>query len=529
MRRIPLLAAAIAALLPVTLLSTTGSASAASGKLTVKTYDRSGKVFRASVQIIDLATNQSWTVPSFKAKTLHKGTYAVVTDMWNPKDGTDSLGTDTLGATIVKVGTRATSTTIDARKGKPVLVGLDRPPADTYERTVRAAICAGDSAPINVAAWNHPGKLFVIPNSSKHLRFAYAAAWQNGFGGDLWMVSAPARRTVPAGVRRTFTTASLATVTAWARRGPAGGDRVRVEIQERTGCHAGYGIATQLETTPGSVRVHATAGKWTLTADWSGVTRSGESPSIGFDSRNLTLAAGRSYSRSFFTAAWGPGIQLPEMTASRFRFGADHMFTEPANPAAFEASQKSLVTLYDSKHRVVKKQTRQTWGDHDSGFYAKIKTKGWYTLQVDAQRYRPGLIYPADLLSPTTQAVFRMKLDPKAKPRVADVILPRLVPAGLTLRNQGRASGTTVVQIRPDRQTWDPDLVLGKVTAKTVTLQASYDGGRTWRSMPVRRTGGTWQATVANPASGAVTLRSRITTTKGAYAQVTIVRAYTVG
>ncbi|GAA4589264.1 hypothetical protein GCM10023107_12290 [Actinoplanes octamycinicus] len=516
-------------LLPVTLVSTTGSASAASGKLTVKTYDRAGKVFRASVQIIDLATNQSWTVPSFKAKTLRKGTYAVITDMWNPHDGTDALGTDTLGATIVKVGTKAVSTTIDARRGRPVQVRLDRAPGAPFEQTVRAAICAGDSAPINVAAWNHPGRLFVIPNGSKKLRFAYASAWQDGFSSDLWMVSAPARRTVPAGVSRTFAASSLATVAAWARRGPAGGDRVRVEIQEKTECHPGYGVSTQLETTPGVVRLHATSGKWTLTADWSGVTRTGESPTVGFDTRTLSLAAGRSYSRWFFNAGWGPGVQLPEMTASRFRFTADHMFTEPANPGAFEASQKSLVTLYDSKHRVVKKQTRLTWGDHDPSFSAKIKSKGWYTLRVDAQRYRPGLVYPADLLSPTTQAVFRMKLDPKAKPRVADVILPRLVPTGLSVRNQGRPGGTTVVQIRPDRQTYDPDLALGKVTAKSVVLQASYDGGRTWRSMPVNRTGGTWQATVSNPASGAVTLRSRITTTKGAYAQVTITRAYTVG
>jgi hypothetical protein len=527
LRRIPLLAAAIVTLLPVTLMSTAGSASAASGKLTVKTYDRAGKTFRTPVQIIDLASDRSWTVQSFTAKTLKKGTYAVVTDMWNPGDGTDSLGTDTLGARIVKVSGASVSTTIDARKGKPVRVALDRSPGAGFDQTVQAAICAGDSAPINVGAWNHPGKLFVIPNSSKKLRFAYSSVWQDGLT-NLWTVSSPAKTKVPAGVSHTFRVSSLATLTAWAKRGPAGGDRVRIDFQENTACHPGYGNGIQLETTPGAARIHATAGKWTLNADWSGVTGAGETTSLGFDPRKLTLAAGKAYSRSFFNAGWGPGVYLPEMTASRFRFSTDRMFVEPSNSDESEASVKALVTLYDSKNRVVKKQTRLSSGDHDPTFYSKIKSKGWYTLRVDAQRYRPGLVYPSDLLSPKTQAIFRMKVNPKAKPRVADVILPRVVPTGLNLRNQGKAAGTTVVQIRPDRRTYDPDLVLGKVTVKSVVLHVSYDGGKTWKSMPVKKTGGTWQATVRNPASGAVALRSRITTTKGAYAQVTIVRAYTV-
>jgi hypothetical protein len=85
------------------------------------------------------------------------------------------------------------------------------------------------------------------------------------------------------------------------------------------------------------------------------------------------------------------------------------------------------------------------------------------------------------------------------------------------------------VQIRPDRRLIDPDLQKGKVTARTVSVQASYDNGKTWRSVAVTKSGNRWLATVKNPASGAVALRSRITTTKSEYAQVTIYRAYAIG
>jgi hypothetical protein len=522
LRRLPLLAAAIVALLPVTLLSTTGSASATSGKLTVKTYDRAGRVFSTRVEVQNLTTGQQWTIKSFTPKTLKKGTYLVITDMWNPSDG-GGLGTDTLGAKVVKVSASSVSTTIDARLGKAVRVGLDRSPGAGYEQTVRAAICPANGLSIHSGAWNYPGKLFVIPNGSKHLRLAYSSIWENLGGGDLWMVAGSTKTKVPAGVNRTFKTSTLATLTAGVRRGPAGGDLAQIRFEENNDCHPGFGGNAFNGQTPGVARIHATAGRWQLDTDWSGQTKGGGTESIGYDRRKVTLAAGKRYGQTLFAAAWGPGYHVPELTGTKLRFETAGMFTQAGNLSATEDGRRSLVTLYDSKRHVVKKQWRT------DGFTAKITTKGWYTLQVDARRYRAGLVYPADLLSPTAQAIFRMKLDPKAKSRVADVLLPRLLPAGLNLRNQGKAAGTTIVQIKPDRHTWNSDLVFAKVTPKSVTLQASYDGGRTWRTMPVRKTGGTWQATVRNPASGAVALRSRITTTKGAYAQVTIARAYTVG
>lgn len=525
MRRPPVLAAALIMLLPVTLLTTAGSASAAAATLTVNTYDRTGAKIRVPLQLISLDNGAEYTATSLKAKKLPKGKYAVLTDIYSAKDGTD-----TLGARVLKVSGK-TTTTIDARQGRPIRVSLSKNPGSRYYQELRTQICANSSSSsTEVGAWNTPGKMFVIPNGSKSLRFAYNSAWEDSTTNSVWLVSAVTTK-VPAGVTRTWRTSSLATVTARAKRGPAGSDQSDLRLEETNSCHAGYGIQAFSGRTPAVATIHASPGKWQLSANWWGTESTGSTAMMGFDNRNLTLVAGRSYRREFFTAGWGPGRNLPRMYSDpgQLRFDTSLMFTDPSYDLYSEASERSKVTLYNSAHKVVKSQWRTDWRGESSDFGAKIKAKGWYTLQVDARRYRPGIKHPADMLSPRVQAVFRMKLDPKAKPRSADVILPRLVPTRLDMNNRAKAGSSTVLEIRPDRRHKEVDLKLGKVTAKTVTTQVSFNGGKTWRSIAVRKSGARWLATIKNPASGAVALRSRITTTKGAYAQVTIFRAYTVG
>lgn len=525
MRRFPVLAAAVVTLLPATLLSTAGPAAAATATLTVYTYDRTGTKLASPLQLINLDNGAEYTGTSLKAKKLPKGKYAVLTDIYSTKDTTD-----TLGARVLKVAGN-TSTTIDARSGRPIRVALDKNPGDQYYQELRAGICAnGPSSSTDVAAWNVPGKMFVIPNASKSLQFAYNSAWTDSTTNSAWLVSAVAT-TVPAGVTRTWRSSSLATVRARAKRGPAGSDQTDVRLEESTPCHAGYGIEAFSGQTPAIATIHASPGKWQLSANWWGTESGGSTAMMGFDNRDLTLLAGHSYSQDFFNAGWGPGRNLPRMYSNpgELRFDTSLMFTDVAYELYAEASERSKVTLYNSGGKVVKSQWRTDWADGNPDFGATIKAKGWYTLQVDAQRYRPGIKHPADMLSPSVQAVFRMKLDPKASARTADVILPRLVPTGLDLNNRARAGSSTVLEIRQDPRHKEVDLKLGKVTAKTATTQVSFDGGKTWHSLVVRKSGSKWLATIKNPASGTVALRSRIITTTGAYAQVTIYRAYTIG
>jgi len=60
----------------------------------------------------------------------------------------------------------------------------------------------------------------------------------------------------------------------------------------------------------------------------------------------------------------------------------------------------------------------------------------------------------------------------------------------------------------------------------SLSVKMSPNGGKTWRTVKVKKIGGTWTALVPNPASGAVTLRARATYASGGYTDVTIYRAY---
>jgi len=68
----------------------------------------------------------------------------------------------------------------------------------------------------------------------------------------------------------------------------------------------------------------------------------------------------------------------------------------------------------------------------------------------------------------------------------------------------------------------------GKADVKAVTATVSLDNGTTWKSVPVRRSGALWKATVTNAKAGMIGLRSRVETTAGYKSEVTIYRAYRV-
>jgi hypothetical protein len=67
------------------------------------------------------------------------------------------------------------------------------------------------------------------------------------------------------------------------------------------------------------------------------------------------------------------------------------------------------------------------------------------------------------------------------------------------------------------------------VTVKSVRVWSSADGGRTWKAATVTHSGTAWQASVHNPASGAVALRSEVTDAAGDSSVQTVYRAYAIG
>lgn len=75
------------------------------------------------------------------------------------------------------------------------------------------------------------------------------------------------------------------------------------------------------------------------------------------------------------------------------------------------------------------------------------------------------------------------------------------------------------------------DRQAGSTSAATiagVTMESSVDDGRTWQPVTVRGSGGSWSATVTNPRTGYVSLRTGVRDSAGESQQVTIIHAYKI-
>jgi hypothetical protein len=222
------------------------------------------------------------------------------------------------------------------------------------------------------------------------------------------------------------------------------------------------------------------------------------------------------------------------MNGNTLRFETGNMFVDPGfgwgstTPSIGEGGSNSLVVLTTSTGKLVKQQWRSDWADGNPAFTATVPASGGYHLTVSSVR-KEFVALPSGTLSPNSKITFSLQAK-RGSHQIADVIIPRLTPWGLNSLNRTARSSSTVVEITPDRQNDANGLTFHQVTAKSAVLQASFDNGRTWHSMPVKKSGTHWQATVKNPATSAfVDLRSRIDGTNKQWTEVTLTRAYRVG
>ncbi|WP_305786585.1 hypothetical protein [Symbioplanes lichenis] len=505
MRRKPLVLLGAAALVPLLLLGTTASASAASGTLTVTTYDRTGAKVGTPLKLINLATNGTWTATAGKAKSLPKGTYAVLAAIHTRK-----TASDTVGALVVKVAGKKAAT-IDARKGKVLKDSLDKKPVGGYSE-VQAVVCLGAWSE-SVEVRNNPGQVFVIPNASKKLESHLATVWSDD--REQWVV-ARSQKTIPATLTRTVKRSSLATLTSYVRAGVAGASNVNLMLQG-SGMSCRSSLLTGLPSAgvPAMVKTHVSAGKWQIEAD----TSAPNGDTIGFQYAERTLAAGKSYSQTFLRSAWGPATR-PQIAPKTIHFDTSQMFVDPGfgwtGRYGSEGGSKSTASL-SRGGTLIKKQNRTDMYSYDNAiFSAPAKKKGWYLLRVDAQRARPGLTYPKNLLSARSSVWFSFYANPTGE-RTAAVAVPRFSVTGLDGSNRAKARTTTTVDIKAQG-----------TAATTMSVKASYDGGKSWKAVPVKKSGGLWKATVKNQGAGFVALRAQAKTAKNYKTEVTVYRAYAV-
>ncbi|PZG18705.1 hypothetical protein C1I95_13095 [Micromonospora craterilacus] len=515
------------ALIPAMLVGAGAPAVAATNTLTITTLDRAGKKVTVTTTVVNLATNERRSVKSNQAKKLPKGTYAVLASI---KNGSAV----TLGVRTVKVA-GASKTTVDARKGKKVTVGLSPAPVgEWYYAQTTAQICTRSaSASYSVQASDFgDGSVYVIPNSSTKYAFAAMRTWTDysGYPGSTHYAVTYTTTGVPSKPSRTAKQSSLATVNVASRRGPsvAAYSSLAATPIDRS---CGNGMLNSLSSTdqPYRTKVMVSAGKWDFGVHSSSDTKDGSTRVVGHYFVPRTVAAGKSYNLNFFRSAWGPSTRLPIILNGQMSYSLNGMFADPGFPTrSVEGGDKATATLTFGG-KTVKTVKDKGWEPDEKYLSYKVTKPGWYKLTNNASRYYPEIDFPSGMLSTKTSVTYRFKAKPNTSV-TAPVYAVTMLPTGLNLNNQAKPGSTTNVQLKLSRPRMEPDAKLGKnPKVKTVTAKASFDGGKTWRSVKVKKVDGTWTAAVGNPASGAVSLRARVTDTTGGYTEVTIIRAYAIG
>ncbi|MET7490076.1 hypothetical protein [Streptomyces sp. NPDC005538] len=505
------------------LLVPAASAQAASGSLTVTTLGRHGAKVSTTVTVVAVPSGETRTVKSGKRLSLPSGRYLAMTDIY--ESATDGLGTDTLGAQVVSVS-GAKSVTLDARKGKAVKVSLDTPADVTEPARISAQVCAatlGMPSAFSVGGWNNAGSLYAIPNSSKLLQFGYLAQWS---GNDSY-VAVKNTTGIPAAPGGSFKRAGLATMRFSVRGGTQMANQHDVALQptpKTDNCTTDLYAGVNGGSAPYITTAHVTPGSWQSRDDI--FASNGDHVGGGFPAVR-TLKAGQSFTQSFGRAVWSPMHYLPHVRQKSVEFIPDALIGDPDVGTSGADPTKETVVLTKGS-TTVKKKTLTNWGSSDAEFSAAIHSAGTYRLTVDAHRYRPGITFPSGMLSSRVTLDWRFKADP-AKSAVASVFMTRFLPAGLDSRNRAKANSTTSVTVGAGRGSQGPDVKFTKTTVKSLKVWASSDGGRTWKAASVTRSGTSWKASVHNPASGAVALRSQVTDSGGGTSVETVYRAYAIG
>ena len=523
MRRIPLTLAVTTALLPLVYSLSAAPAMAAGSSLTITTIGRNGKAVSGGQEnIVNLSSWQNYTAQSGHTVSLPAGHYAVITDIETPAPGTAWGMTDTLGTATVKVS-GSSRLTLDARWGKPVKISLNTPAGGGFQTRIDARACLPGGGGVNVEAFNSPGDLYEIPDSSRDFSLSWLQSWL-GSNSD-YLVSGVVP-TLPSNPSYGYSRAKLAYEYIRVDKGEEMTNNDALTLQPEPANDPGlcgtdlWAGEFQNQSAPYGTEVFTSPGRWTARTD---VMSDAGDIGGGF-AQPLTMQAGKTYYQSFGRAAWGPGENLPTVWNGRIQFALNDLIGD-ANEGTGETADYKLWATLRRNGKLLKYVAQQTYGNSYPELDAPIGSAGWYDLATVAQRYRPGQPVPAGTLSTSAVLDFHFYARPD-QDQLAPGFLARFTPLGLNGANQGAPGANTPLSITLFRGSGGTGLSVPSENVKSLTVLVSTNGGKSWKAVAAKRSGNAWSADVHDPAGGFVSLRTVIVDTSGNSTDEQIDNAY---
>jgi hypothetical protein len=512
---------------------TTGdpTASAASVHLTLTGLNRADRVVAIpQASLLSVSTGDSYFYGG-SAVAIPRGTYLVAAEVPTYTGSTVTSQTLVFRKAAIE---RSQTMRLDGRDGRKLTVSLSGAQATVSQ--LSADVCMSQDPHgqeiLDGGAYGGPGvSIYAVPARSANITFGYSDILTSAAGASYYLIGSTVGQ-IPSRLGYTQRASGLAKLTTQLRSGAYGSSQFSWTIQSGNG--EGFCGAGQNENLSGvqSWRSYLTPGTWTTSVTAYSQGSTGNLGQNAFLYGTGRYRAGRSYTDVFGAAVVGQGPEFPQTSdnyndsASRYALlsYSPSLFDSPVQSGGQTCCDRSTVTLRLGS-RVVGKKTLRTNGL----FTESIRRSGWYTLDVTDSRSFPTGGTPA--LSPRVAVIFRFHASSKPAGNGAQQNAPltdsRFDALGLNSANQAPAGGTTKVNITVTRP-GNVGVASPVYRLKTVEFYLSVNGGSTWRRLTLRRIGSYWQATIADPASGYVTIRSIVTDVHGDVTEQTVYRAYAV-
>ena len=507
--RVGTLAALALGLAGLTFPAASGAAPAATARIHVTGIERDGQ--KTAVEAAIYGTDYIPIYTSGKTVSVPLGSAwigaAVLTT--GPDD---TILSTTLVVRRVDI-THSETIDLDARHGKLVTFSLDVPGATDTGDNVQACVGGNFVPGAPIGAGSAAGTLYAAPVRSSDLTFGYASTWQGATAS--YLIGGQSSGGIPSAPVYHGRLSQMAQVQVSFDAGEVVGGYEDASLQSTDSC--GLSGAVPVAGSGSSSTEYVSAGTWTAAAD---------AYRAGWQSTHRFLA-GHSYAIAFGAAAWGPYQDFPSVQADSIDFFPEGPISDP-DQVSSTCCDISTIRLY-SGGRLLKKSLLSQWRATRT-FQVRIARAAWYTMDISAQRRVPGMTLPAGLLSARDSLAWRFRAAPTSGLDflLVPVTAMRFVPQGLNLENQALPGAATVIHM----QVIEPR-ALGFVSpprhaVRSVRVWVSFNDGKTWQAIAVTGHGSAWKATVDDPASGFISLRSTVTDSAGDSTTETIYQAYAI-
>ncbi|MFG1715818.1 S8 family serine peptidase [Micromonospora sp. NPDC049203] len=322
----------------------------------------------------------------------------------------------------------------------------------------------------------------------------------------------------PTGFVRHYRPAELAVVTNRFAAGYTGMENELVVYPEPDYNMGGSAIVLPVQV-PGKRIDHLS----TVRTRWSAELAFGERDEEGWLEPRAVLErvptryrAGHTYRDEWNKAPFGPSFPQPRWPEEGITRTGDLMVV--SLPVYSDAAGHPGVSLND---------TEQTRLYRNGTLFAESPYPGYgeFTVPPGAANYRLEAVAKRGFTDLSTEVsaswTFRSKRVPGDVPARLPAMAVRFTPP-LAVDSSAPAGRTFTVPVTVRRQPGAPS---GRVVALTVDV--SYDGGKTWRKAALKKQGGAWTATVRHPAGpGYASLRATARDDAGNTVTQRIIQAY---